>query len=85
MLAMLKIVDYENPKALTVPVNSIQKAENDDYVFVVDKGKAMRANITVGKVFDSKAEVLSGLKVGDQVITAGMQNLNEGDAVKFNK
>jgi len=85
MLAMLKIVDYENPKALTVPVNSIQKAENGDYVFVVDKGKAMRANITVGKVFDSKAEVLSGLKVGDQVITAGMQNLNEGDAVKFNK
>ena len=85
MLAVLKIVEYENSKALTVPVNAIQKAENGDYVFIADRGKAKRMNITTGKVSDSKAEVLSGLKVGDQVITAGTQNLNEGDAVKFSK
>lgn len=83
MLAVLKIVDYKNPKALVLPVNIIQKAENSDYVFVVDKGKVKRANIKLGKVSEDKTEVLSGLQVGDKVIVAGMQNLNEGDTVSY--
>jgi RND family efflux transporter MFP subunit len=83
MLTILKVLDYKNPKALTIPINAIQKAENTDYVFVVVSGKAKRVDIKTGKAFNSSVEVLSGLKVGDQVITAGMQNLNDGDAVSF--
>jgi membrane fusion protein, multidrug efflux system len=83
MLAVLKIVDYKNDKALTIPVNSIQNAESGDYVFVVENGKAKRVNIQTGKVSEGKAEILSGLKSGDKVITAGIQDLNEGDIVKF--
>lgn len=83
MLAILRIVDYENSKAITVPVNSIQKSESSEYVFVADGGKAKRVNITTGKVSDGKAEVLSGLKAGDKVITAGLQDLNEGDSLKM--
>ncbi|MGB4775099.1 MAG: efflux RND transporter periplasmic adaptor subunit [Daejeonella sp.] len=83
MLAVFKIIDYKNDQALTVPVNSIQKAENTDYVFVVESGKAKRVNIQKGKVSDGNAEVLSGLKAGDKVIVTGTQDLNEGDLVKF--
>lgn len=83
MLAILKIVDYKNDKALTIPVNSIQKAESGDYVFVADNRKAKRVNIQAGKVSEGKAEILSGLKSGDKIITAGFQDLNEGDIVKF--
>ncbi|NEU09399.1 efflux RND transporter periplasmic adaptor subunit [Flavihumibacter sp. R14] len=83
MLAVVKIVDYKNDKALIVPVNSIQKAESGDYVFVAENGKAKRVSIQAGKVSEGKAEVLSGLKSGDKVITAGIQDLNEGDIVKF--
>jgi membrane fusion protein, multidrug efflux system len=83
MLAVLKIVDYKNDKAITVPVNSIQKAESGDYVLVAENGKAKRTNIQTGKVSEGKAEVLSGIKAGDKVITAGIQNLNDGDPVKF--
>jgi len=81
MLAILQIVDYENLKAMIVPINAIQKAERTDYVFVADHNKAKRIDIKTGKVSENKVEVLSGLKVGDQVIIAGMQNLNEGDQV----
>jgi membrane fusion protein (multidrug efflux system) len=83
MLAVLKIVDYKNDKAITVPVNSIQKAESGDYVLIAEGGKAKRMNIQTGKVSEGKAEVLSGLKAGDKVITAGIQNLNDGDPVRF--
>jgi len=84
MLAVLKIIDYQNTKALVIPVNAIQKAENGDYVFISDNGKAKRADIKAGKISEGRAEILAGLKAGDQVIVAGMQGLSPGDALKFN-
>lgn len=83
MVAILKIVDYKNEKALTVPVNCIQRSETSEYVFVAVDGKAKRTNIKTGRISEGNAEVLSGLKAGDQVITTGFQDLNDGDAVKL--
>lgn len=83
MLTIFKVVDYKNPKALTVPINAIQKAESEQFVFVAAEGKAKRIVIKTGKVFNSRVEVISGLNQGDKVITAGVQNLNDGDPVSF--
>lgn len=84
MLAVFKIVDYQNNNALLVPVSVVQKAENGEYVFVAENGKAKRVTVQTGKIAAGKAEILSGLKVGDKVITTGLQDMNEGDIVKFN-
>ena len=84
MLSILKIVDYQNLKALVIPVNSIQKAENGDYVFVEENGKARRVAIQSGKISEGQAEILSGIKAGDKVIVAGTNGLSPGDIVKSN-
>ncbi|WP_316815517.1 efflux RND transporter periplasmic adaptor subunit [Pedobacter nyackensis] len=83
MVAILKIVDYKNDKALVVPVNSVQKSETSEYVFTAVNGKAKKIEIKTGKVSDGKAEVLSGLNAGDKVIITGFQDLNDGDGVKL--
>jgi membrane fusion protein (multidrug efflux system) len=83
MLAVLKIVDYQNAKAIVIPVSAIQKSESGDFVFVAVNGVAKKAVVKSGKSYEGKVEILSGLKVGDKVITAGAQNLNEDDSVKF--
>jgi RND family efflux transporter MFP subunit len=83
MLAILRIVDYKIEKAITVPINAIQKSETADYVYVAENGKAKRVNVRTGKVSEGQAEILVGLKEGDKVIMKGMQDLNEGDPVKF--
>ena len=83
MLAVLKIVDYKNSKALIVPVNAIQRSETSEYVYVAVNGKAKRTDIKSGKTSEGKAEVVSGLKAGDKVIVTGFQELNDGDAVKI--
>jgi RND family efflux transporter MFP subunit len=82
MLSILKIVDYQNEKALIVPVNAIQKAENGDYLFISENGKAKRVNIQTGKISDGKAEILSGIKAGDKVVVTGTDGLSEGDIIK---
>ena len=83
MLAILKIVDYQNAKAIVIPISAIQKSETGDFVFVAVNGIAKKAVIKAGKTYGGKVEILTGLKVGDKIITAGAQNLNEDDTVKF--
>lgn len=83
MIAILKIVDYSKNNALTIPIKSIQKSEKGDFVYVAENGKAKKITIKVGNVYNGQAEVLDGLKTGDQVVTLGAASLNEGDAVKI--
>ncbi|SMD02940.1 efflux RND transporter periplasmic adaptor subunit [Pedobacter africanus] len=83
MVAILKIIDYKNDQALVVPINAIQKSETSEYVFTAVNGKAKKVDIKTGKVSDGKAEILSGLKAGDKVVTTGFQDLNDGDSVKL--
>ena len=83
MLAVLKIVDYQNTKALVIPVSAIQKSESGDFVFIAENGKAKKVVVKLGRTYNGNVEIISGLKVGDKVITVGVQDLNEEDAVKF--
>lgn len=83
MIAILKVNDYQNNKAIVVPVSVIQKGESSSYVFLDENGKAKRVNIQTGRTIDGKTEVLSGLKPGDRLIVTGVESLNEGDSVKI--
>ena len=83
MIAVLKVVDYKNTKAIVIPVNIIQKSESGSYVLIAENGKAKRAVVTLGRTIDGKTEVLSGLKAGDKVVVTGVDNMNEGDTLKF--
>lgn len=82
MVSVIKVIDYQKANAVVVPINSIQKSEKGDYVMLAENGVAKKAMIKVGQTYNDKAEVLSGLKAGDNLITVGFQDLNEGDAVK---
>ncbi|MBD3748844.1 MAG: efflux RND transporter periplasmic adaptor subunit [Sphingobacteriales bacterium] len=83
MLAVLKIVDYTKKDALVVPIKAIQKSENGDFVMMVENGKAKKVNVKVGNIYNGNVEILSGLKPGDQIVTEGLNSLNDGDSVKL--
>ena len=83
MIAILKIVDYSNPKAFVVPVGTIQKTDNGDFVFITENNKAKKARVVTGKIYNGKAEILEGLKEGDRLIVKGFQEMNEGEEIKF--
>lgn len=83
MIAVLKVVDYKNPNAVVVPVSAIQNAENGQYVITVVDGKAKRTTVKTGRTIDGKTEILSGLNEGDKIVTTGIDDINEGDPVKY--
>ena len=88
-IAVLKIVDYENQKALTIPVNLIQTGEAGQYVLVLEptgnpnEGIVKRVAIEQGQNYSGYVEIKSGLKEGDKLITTGFQDVNVGETVKY--
>jgi membrane fusion protein (multidrug efflux system) len=85
MTAVLKIADYSKAGALVVPLNAIQKSETGDFVFVNENGIAKKKNVTEGASYGGKSEIKSGLTLGDQLITDGASEIEDGDKVKVLK
>ena len=84
MVTFLKIQDYANNNATVIPINLIQRSETEgDHIFVAENGVAKRRIITVGKTYGNDAEIISGLKAGDQIITVGYQELTDGQVIKY--
>ena len=83
MIAILKIIDYTNKSAFVVPEGTIQHTEDGDFVYVDNNGKAKKAKVVIGHEYNGKAEIKSGLKEGDKLITTGYQNLNENESIRY--
>ncbi|GEP89508.1 RND family efflux transporter, MFP subunit [Chitinophaga terrae (ex Kim and Jung 2007)] len=87
MIAQIRIVDYTAPNAVVIPVNVIQYTSGKPYVLVAqdNKGKlvAQRKTIEMGRTYNDQAEIKSGLKPGDRIITTGFQGLNDNDQIKL--
>ncbi|QCR23812.1 efflux RND transporter periplasmic adaptor subunit [Pontibacter sp. SGAir0037] len=89
LVSVVRIQDYKNETAISVPVNLVQKDEKSQFVYVAKKEGngyiATRQEVDTGVSYDGRVEVLKGLSASDQVITAGYQNLNEGQPVVFSQ
>ncbi len=85
MASTVKVIDYANPNAIVIPINVIQRDDkNADFVIVADNGHAKKVFIKTGQSYSDGIEVLSGLKSGDNLITVGFQDLNDGDVLQIN-
>ena len=87
-VAVMKIIDYQNPNAVVIPVNLIQTAEDGDFVLVAEKttdnqATVKKASIKQGQNYGGYVEVLNGLKKGDWVISTGFQDVNAGETIAF--
>jgi len=64
-------------EGLLVPALAVRKQTGSDerFVFVVEDGIAHRRPVTLGRTFDDKLEILSGLEAGEQLVVTGQHNL----------
>jgi membrane fusion protein (multidrug efflux system) len=85
MTAIIKIADYSKSNAISIPVKAIQRSEEGDYVYVNNNGVAKRTAIKSGITYGGVTEILSGLKAGEQVVTEGAADIEDGDKIKANQ
>ena len=84
MSCRMKIYNYTNENAITVPVSVIQKTAKGEMLYIAENNQAKAVYVTTGQNSNGMVEILSGLKPGDKVITTGYEELNNGTPVAIN-
>jgi hypothetical protein len=71
-----------NIESLAVPRESVVTRSSRNAVFLIEDEKARLAEVKIGVSQQGKIQILEGLQPGQEVVAAGAQFLNEGDAVR---
>ena len=78
LYASVKLKKEDIPDALVIPSEAIVPEMGVDKVFCYRSGKAMPVDIEAGIRTAGEVQVLSGLQVGDTIITSGTLQLRTG-------
>jgi membrane fusion protein (multidrug efflux system) len=78
MFTRVRIITKEVAEALVVPEEALVPQGNEKFVFKVVDNQAVRVKVEVGQRRAGKAEILSGVALGDIIVTAGQQRLRDG-------
>jgi membrane fusion protein, multidrug efflux system len=71
--------------ALTVPREALVGSVQDAKMYIIENGIAKLRPIKAGTIYGNKLEIVSGVKLGETVVTAGQINLQDGAAVTVGK
>ena len=80
MFARVRLILSERADALVVPEEAIVPQGDKVTVWKVVDGKVERVEVSTGLRRDAKVEILSGLKLGDTIVTAGQIRLSKNGA-----
>ncbi|MVM37806.1 efflux RND transporter periplasmic adaptor subunit [Spirosoma sp. HMF3257] len=77
------IANTNNVKSqtLAVPRQAIIGSAKQPQIYVIENGKAMLKSVEIGATTNDYYEITKGLKAGDQVVTSGQINLQNGTLV----
>jgi multidrug efflux system membrane fusion protein len=81
-----KLLVEEKNGVTLIPTAAVQRNSQRTYVFFVQSDSTVTVRtITVGTTEGDDTEVTSGLKPGDEVVMTGVDRLQEGTKVRFQK
>ncbi|MGH4037431.1 MAG: efflux RND transporter periplasmic adaptor subunit [Sphaerochaeta sp.] len=82
MFGTIKLVTETKTDVISIPSTSLSTNSEGTYVYVVsDDNTAVLTYVETGLEIDSRVEILSGLNVGDKIITRGQSMIQDGSAV----
>jgi membrane fusion protein, multidrug efflux system len=85
MIALIRLIDYQNENAITVPAGIVQKSGTEEFVYVAEAAGnshvVKKKVVTTGRSYNGVIEIVSGLSAGEKLITTGYQDVNPGDKV----
>lgn len=71
--------------AIMVPTQAVIPVQDGNKIFVLKGGVAAESSVSAGERTDRTLEILSGVNVGDTVLTSGMLQLKAGMKVKVSR
>jgi RND family efflux transporter MFP subunit len=68
---------------IVLSTQALLKEGSQYSVFVVENNKAIKKQVKLGDRAENKVEIISGIEVGNKIITFGKGNVKEGSLVKI--
>lgn len=82
MFARVRLTLSDTGDAVVVPEQSVAMQGEDQIMYRVVDGRALRTKVEVGQRRDGKAEIVEGVSANDTIVIAGWQRLRDGAAVR---
>jgi RND family efflux transporter MFP subunit len=82
MPASVSLPSGERRDGIFIPRTALFEIRGESCLYVIEGGKARQRNVALGKKYDDKIEVLSGVKPGEDVIVSGTEHLRDGSRVR---
>ncbi len=83
MTADVDIFVATRDNIVKVPLDAVQEKDEKKFVYTVENGKARRKEIKLGLENDEEAEVIIGVKEGEEIISTNVDRLFDGRPVKL--
>jgi len=80
MYARVKIITAESKNVPVIPVDGVISQGGENYVYVVENGRAFKRPVQLGLREGSYVEVIDGLREGEKIITTGKEMVKDGAA-----
>jgi membrane fusion protein, multidrug efflux system len=82
MFARVRLNLADTGETVVVPEQAVAMQGEDQIMFKVIDGRAMRTKVEVGQRRDGKVEIVEGVASTDTIVVAGWQRLRDGAAVR---
>jgi len=82
MFCTVTVVLEKKEDALMVPEEAVISRGEKHFLYLIEAGKAVMKQVSLGVFLEGKVEILTGLNPGDQVIVSGLQKLTPGARVQ---
>lgn len=86
MFARVKLITDTRNNIVKVPVTAIVSRFGEEFIFTVNRGEkttVSKKTVSVGIRVDDKAEILSGLSAGDEIVVQGQTLLEDGSEINI--
>ncbi|HLO58461.1 MAG TPA: efflux RND transporter periplasmic adaptor subunit [Bacteroidales bacterium] len=81
MSCRVNVLNNSYDEQLVIPSKSLMEQMSEYFVFVVDSQKVRQTKVTLGTFLAGKAVIKDGLQEGEQIVTDGLQKLQNGSAI----
>jgi membrane fusion protein, multidrug efflux system len=75
----------ESQNMLTIPSEAFVNGVSSGQIYIVHHGAAKLIKVQTGKVYGNKVQIINGLHEGEQIITSGQINLDNGAKINIVK
>ena len=80
--ATVKVDTGASHTTLTIPQTALMYDTKGAYVYLVQENVATRQNVQLGAQINQSIQVLSGLKPGDRIVSAGTNKVKSGGTIQ---